>query len=251
MTNELIKGNIFVIHALNGYEANRKLVETSMAEQNLAYEFVFDGDVSKFPEINLEDYFTKDFIGYLRKGSLSCCLNHLKAIEKIVERKLEYAIIFEDDPVFLGNFNEKFAKIWPEIIALQPGFIISLENTSLRFPSFWDIKKGKHLYRATVGRMAGAYLLDYAAAKAIVDDLKTNKCFRQIDWWHIEMVNKGLVRMYWAHPALTEQASHNGMLSATISSKKKTFSRRTLWLIKRFFHTKIRRLFPQKRIIQE
>lgn len=64
-----------------------------------------------------------------------------------------------------------------------------------------------------------------------------------IDWWHNDMIERNVIKMYWAHPALTEQGSHNGLLSAVISTKEKSNKRRISWLAQKFYKTYITRWF--------
>jgi glycosyl transferase family 25 len=184
-------------------------------------------------------------------GSISCALNHILAYERMVKDNVPYALFFEDDPYFLGDFKKKLNKLDPEIKSLNPGFIISLENTTLTFPSFWTTKKGKYLYPAKVSRMAGAYLMDLQAVKNTLRYLEDNKCTVAMDWFHNELINEGVLRMYWAHPPLVEQGSHNGLMTGSISTRPKSLKRRIKWLINKAYKKYFRRLFPQRRIIKD
>jgi glycosyl transferase family 25 len=163
--------------------------------------------------------------------------------EKIVKNKNKFALVFENDPFFLGDFLKKIEQVANEAKTLEPGFIISLENSTFRFPSVRRIKKGKYLYEAPFGRMAGAYMIDQKAAADILQNLKTEKCCQVIDWWHNTLIDHNIIKMYWAHPPLVEQGSHNGRMSSTISSKNKGYIRRLKWDIQKFYKTYISRWF--------
>ena len=69
----------------------------------------------------------------------------------------------------------------------------------------------------------------------ILNDIKHHKCHDVIDWWHNSLVKREIVDMYWAHPPLTEQGSHNGMLNAGISSKSNNSIRKLAWRIQKFY----------------
>jgi len=249
MINTLTKEGIFVIHALSGYEYHEKRVIELFKSHNLHFEFVTDGDPSLFNKDICAKYFTADIASKLTKGVLSCTLNHIYAYERIVSRKIEYAVIFENDPFLVKNFTQKLKRYFSEIENLQPGFIISLENTTLKFPSFWQTKRGKLLYPAQSGRMAGAYLIDLAGATKILDDLNQHKCHTVIDWYHNSLIKRGVLRMYWAHPPLAEQGSHNGRMHAGISSKPGTAMRRISWVLQKYFKLSFRRLFRERRVL--
>lgn len=241
---------IYVIHARKGYEFHEKRITKLFGENKLNFEFVTEGDPSLFTDELLNQYFSPDIRNTLGDGTLSCTLNHILAYERMIKNKNSYAIVFENDPFFLGDFQKKLKKIFPAAEALDKGWIISLENSTLKFPSYWTAQKGKYLYQATAGRMAGAYMIDLAGAKTIIKDLKQHKCHTVIDWWHNSLIDRGVVKMYWAHPPLVEQGSHNGHLNSTISSKRKSFSRRLSWVIQKNYKTYVKRLFPEKRIIK-
>ncbi len=236
---------IYIVHAKEGYEIHEQRINEIFSQLNLQYEFVTDGDISNFnPEI-IQKYFCLDIETKLSKGILSCTLNHILSYEKMVKNNNKYALVFENDPFFLGDFLQKIKRVANEANSLEPGFIISLENTTLKFPDFRKVKKGKYIYEATYGRAAGAYLIDLKAAKDILENLKTEKCCQVIDWWHNTLIDKKIIKVYWAHPAFVEQGSHNGLMSSTISSKNKSTGRRFRWKAQKFYKMYIYRWFKK------
>jgi glycosyl transferase family 25 len=226
---------IYIVHAKKGYEIHEQRINEIFGKLNLQYEFVTEGDISNFNEELLQKYFCKEIESTLSKGVLSCTLNHILSYEKIVKSNNKFALVFENDPFFLGDFLKEIKRVAIEANSLEPGFIISLENTTLKFPDFRKVKKGKYLYEATFGRAAGTYLIDLKAAKDILENVKTEKCCQVIDWWHNTLIDKKIIKMYWAHPAFVEQGSHNGKLSSTISSKNKSIGRRLRWSAQKFY----------------
>jgi glycosyl transferase family 25 len=234
---------IYIVHAKTGYELHENRINTLFPQIGLKYEFVTDGDPSSFSDEILNKYFTPDIKKNLSAGVLSCTLNHILAYERIVHLQNKYALVFENDPFFLGDFCEKIKQIAREADTLDAGFIISLENTTLRFPPFSQTKKGRHLYEASFGRAAGAYLIDLKAARNILLHLQKNKCGQVIDWWHNTLITERVIRIYWAHPPLTEQGSHNGLLCSTISTKNKSLVRRFRWITQKYFKMYVARWF--------
>lgn len=242
--------SIYVIHALHGYERHEQRIKKVFGQYRLPFEFITQGDVSHFSKLHLEDYLSKELMEYPNKGQVSCTLNHLFAYEAFLKTGKPYALIFENDPFFLRDPVQVLTDLEKEIKSLTPGFLISLENSTLRFPSYSQIRKGKHLYQADTTRMAGAYLIDRSAAEAIIHELRSHKCDAIIDWWLNHLLAKGIFKIYWLHPPLTEQGSHNGLMQGSISSKERSIYRRIKWLIHRCYKTYIRRLFPEKHIIE-
>lgn len=239
----------YVIHAKSGYEFHGDRVKKLFGEIGLDFEFVSDATPENFTHELLHTYLSDKFLKKQSKGSTSLTLNHFLSYERLLESSANYAIVFEDDPCFLGDFEKKFNELLPHIKALNPGWIISLENTSLTFPSFSQTKKNKKLYAAKRGRMAGAYVIDRQFAEKALYFAKKNKCDEVIDWFHNVLIAEKQTNMFWAHPPLTEQGSHNGMLSSTVSSKKQSNARKITWAVRKFIKYTIGRIPKQKRII--
>ncbi len=243
MIRQLGIEGIYVVHTKVGYKFHEERINKLFRKYDLQFEFVIDGDPAYFDKKILDKYFSEDIRQLLPDGILSCTLNHILSYEKMVLNNNKYALVFENDPFFLKNFTNQIQNIVKEAATLEPGFLISLENTTLQFPSVKKLKKGKYLYAATYGRCAGAYMIDLTAAKDILEDLRTNKCRHVIDWWHNSLIDRNVVKMFWADPPLTEQGSHNGLLSSTISSKNKSTVRRVSWLVQKYYKTYIARWF--------
>jgi glycosyl transferase family 25 len=234
---------IYIIHAKKGYEMHEARINTLFGQIGLKHEFVTDGDPSCFTEDLLGNYFSSDIRDRLGDGILSCTLNHILSYEKMVQNGDKYALVFENDPFFLGDFVEKIGRITKEADTLKPGFIISLENTTLEFPPRKTVRKGKLLYKADHGRCAGGYLIDLEGARLILEDLNTRKSKQVIDWWHNTLIDNGVISMYWAHPPIMEQGSHNGTMSSTISTKSSNTKRKLAWRAQKFYKTYILRMF--------
>lgn len=244
MLNNIGIEGIYIVHAITGYELHEQRINELFAKLGLTnYEFVTGGDLSCLTPAMLDKYFCPQIKEALRPGVMSCTLNHILSYERIVANGNRYALVFENDPFFLGDFIKKIKRVVHEANSLKPGFIISLENTTLRFPSLMKRKKGRYLSKSSYGRGAGAYMIDLAGAQRILDDLKINKCCQVIDWWHNTLVKNGVVDMYWAHPPLTEQGSHNGLMHSTISSKNRSIVRRIQWIAQKYYRTYIRHIF--------
>ncbi len=143
---------------------------------------------------------------------------------------------------------KQLKKYSSEIESIEKGFIISLENTTLKTPSIWQTKKEQNIYRAKMSRAAGAYIIDLKGAADILKDLENNKCARIIDWWHNDMIDRKIIKYYWAYPSIVEQGSHNGLMSSTISTKSSSTKRKISWFFQKAYKTYFRRFFNEKNI---
>ena len=239
-----IKGT-YIVHGLTGYESRETLLnEVFEKQQILPFEFVTEYQDSLLNEELIKKYFTKDIRSTLGKGALFCTLVHILIYEKVIQNNNELALVFENDVCFIdSNFLEKLKPIVDEAKTLKEGFIISLENTTLEFPSWRIVRSNKYLYKAKSGRCAGAYLIDKKAAQLMIDDAIGRKCGKVIDWWHNDLIDRKIIDMYWAHPPLTEQGSFNGKLTSSISIRNNGTIRRLRWLVQKFYKMYILRIF--------
>lgn len=245
MINETFIDNIYIVHGIAGYHARQEILEDVLRKKyRLDFEFVTESFNEKENDNWIKQYFASDIKQKLTKGAMLCTMVHILIYEKIVKNNDRYAIIFENDVCLIGEkFIENIKVISKEANSLPEGFIISLENTSLQFPPLRQIKKNKHLYLALWGRCAGAYIIDQKAAQLMINDLKNEKCKEVIDWWHNDMIKRNVIKMYWAHPPLTEQGSFNGKLVSSISSRSNGYIRRVKWLLQKFYKMYLLRLF--------
>jgi glycosyl transferase, family 25 len=235
---------IYIVHGITGYEAREKMLHELLGKQfGLDFQFMTESDDAARNDAWIKQYFVPEIRTKLSKGATFCTLVHFLIYEKFLAGKERYAVIFENDVCFLGNFNKEIVPIVKEADTLPQGFIISLENSTLQFPSWRITKKNKHLYKAHKGRCAGAYVIDRKAAENMLNELTINKCAKVIDWWHNELVDKKIVKMYWAHPPITEQGSFNGKLSSSISIRAHGNVRRWKWLLQKFYKMYVIRWF--------
>ena len=236
---------IYVVHGITGYESKEVMLENVLKKQyGLTYELVTESHDTSENKNLIKKYFNQEARDTLPKGALYCTLVHILIYEKILQNNDRFALVFENDVCFIGtDFLEKIKLVVEEAKQLEEGFIISIENTTLEFPSWRIVKKGKYLYEALTGRCTGAYLIDKKGAEIMLEDAITVKCCNVIDWWHNDMINRKIIRMYWAHPPLTEQGSFNGKLNSSISVRNNGLIRRFRWLAQKYYKMYILRIF--------
>jgi len=137
---------VFVIHALSGYQFHEKRVIDIMGKYDIPFIFMSDGDSSNFHKINLNEFFVSDI--QLERSPLSCALNHFLLYKKMIDENIPYALILEDDFVFLKKFFSRINEVLGRLHELPEGYIVSIENTTLQFPGYFQTKKGKIFYKA-------------------------------------------------------------------------------------------------------
>lgn len=144
----------------------------------------------------------------LTGGELACFISHVSIWQKIVDQKIDYAAVFEDDVVlgeqvsaYLDNSNWipegyhfiKTEAFWPKAKMSLRGLMLPQGN--------------RRLFRLLGGHVATAgYILSYAAAESLLDYVKNNESTRPIDHIMFEhYIENGQYPVFQMNPALCIQ----------------------------------------------
>ncbi|MCU0468050.1 MAG: glycosyltransferase family 25 protein [Arcicella sp.] len=240
MNNESVINisKVYVAHVKKGYDNRRVSIESQMNKLNIPFEFMLDGDIEDLNQDRLEKYFK----GHLKAltPQTSCMMKHLLIYEDMIKNNVSAALVFEDDILLADNFVEIFNKSISELHSRADidfnKSLISYENSTLKDVSILEIKSNQYLYLRSSGRCAGAYYISLNSAKLIINKCEEEKTDEMMDWYHNQMVEAGLLNIYWCHPTIAEQGSQNGVFDSSLDIRKKgNFKRRVSWLFKKMF----------------
>ena len=109
----LDKFKIYVINLKREAERRENIVKELQKQNIQNFEIVDAVDGMEIKRNDLDLLISKDnkFINPINTNmnapEICCSLSHVKVYKKFVETNFEYALIFEDDAVFLNNFTEK------------------------------------------------------------------------------------------------------------------------------------------------
>lgn len=204
----------FIIH-VRGNEERELHIKNELASTSFDYQFIENGNKEELKNEDLKAYFTGDMLQ--PSGRTSCAYKHLLAYKMIVENQLPYACIIEDDIIFTSNFNTIFSQSIKEFKKRKlKRFLISFEDSLNLFIRRSEEEKDQLLYKQNRSRFAGLYMIDLEAAKLMLAQAKAEKIGRAIDWWHNDLINQGSLNVYWCHPTIARQMSHNGKFGSLI-----------------------------------
>lgn len=224
----------YIIHVQSALD-REKHMESQLKGRDLEYEFVLDGDL---PDLNLK-LLSRFFEGDLLEnpsGATSCAYKHLRAYEKMIVEKIPIALILEDDIHLEEKFSVICKKILQEIKTRNLSrFLVSIEDSYVRYVKGSERKKGQFLYSKEKGRMAGAYIVDLEFAKSIIDFTLRQKCIYPIDHFHNYCCKKGLINIFWSHPTVAFQGSLSGEFSSLIDHKSVGFFRSISFNFQRYY----------------
>ncbi|UCH82237.1 MAG: glycosyltransferase family 25 protein [Nitrospiraceae bacterium] len=225
----------YIIHVSDAYERER-YIRSQIADKNLDCSFILYGDKKDLSEEVLEKYFAGEMKTVV--ADTSCAFKHILSYEEIIKQGNDIALILEDDISFYLNFNDTFDKVIKDI--KQQGlrnFIVSLEDSYLKYVKGSERKKGTYVYPKSYGRTAGAYLIDLQGAKSIIDQISKNKCHLPIGWFHNHCSKNKVLNIYWSHPVMAIQGSLDGTIRSLIDNKK--------FGVKRVLSFKLQRLYKR------
>lgn len=223
----------YIIHVSNAYDREKHMVAQLM-NKKLNFSFILHGDKAELTEDVLRKYFS----GKMKDVSAmaSCAYKHFLAYEDMIANNINYALILEDDIYLNKRFDTGLENICIEMQSDHlSNFIISLEDSNLKYVRGSIRKKGKFVYRNKYNRMAGAYIIDLNAAKSMLSELERNRCYLPVDWFHNHCSDQGIIDVYWAHPTLATQGSLNGKIKSMIDSKPSSVYRIVSFHVQRVY----------------
>jgi len=100
---------VYVITLINA-KKRQEWIAGQLNRLGIPFEFIFGIDGRKLTVNELDECYdsarAKSFEGEMTPGEIGCALSHRLAYKIIVERKVERAIILEDDISLDENFND-------------------------------------------------------------------------------------------------------------------------------------------------
>ena len=223
----------FVVHP-DRLKERGEHIDRMMKKLGMDYEFVNEGHDEQHIQ-GLLDKYMKDGREELHRRipRALCTVSHFLAYERIVAEGLEGALVLEDDIALADDFVSCFEESMKEYREhyTDKSIFISYEDSALRFVPRSQREKGRMLYPAKKGRMAGCYYINYNAAKAILEQLQVERCDLAIDWYHNDLIDKGLLDCLWCQPTIATQGTFSGAFHSSLV--KDGHFMRLRWLFKK------------------
>ncbi len=212
----------YVIHVSDAYDREKHMLN-QLEGKDLDFSFITEGDKSDLNDAILNKYFKGKMSTV--SNATSCAYKHLLAYDKISKGDDDIAMIVEDDIRFYSNFP-MIKEILTEIEQRNiRNFMVSLEDSNLKYVPKSDRVKGKKIYQKNKGRLAGCYLMDKEGARNVLRYIEKEKTDLPIDWFHNVCANQNIINIFWSHPAIAVQGSLDGTIKSLIDSKKFGFFR--------------------------
>lgn len=230
--------SVFVIHTRANKGGRRDQIIAQLQKHQIDFQFMLDADIPELSDELLKKWLSGSMLSQGANATTSCTIKHLLCIEECVNNDHSGILVFEDDALLDDKFSEVFHKAMQEAKTLFPdandAFLISFENSSFQFVPESKVEKGRVLYKAERSRCAAAYYISQGACKNIMQYVAEHGCDVPIDWFFNVMVEKGLLQIFWTHPAVVEQGSHNGSMPSLLDDKQHGWFRRINFAVQKF-----------------
>lgn len=171
-TEQNDKTSIYIIN-MKYRTDKKKRMEDELKKHNLDGNFIeaivgYDIDIDKMIENKLID---NKLDRELRRGEIGCYLSHIKAWKAFLRSDDKYALILEDDAVFIDGFKDKLKNLLKEI-TFSFDMIYLNDNCEHHFGEdcLHGIKKSENIFDpGTVGYGLYGYLLSREGAKKLIE----------------------------------------------------------------------------------
>lgn len=230
MTNAPYLERIYIIN-VRSFTERLAHVCAELARFGLSAEPVHDWDVKDLT-ITIESRFFNP--GDLSPGQKSCCMKHVAALQRIVERGERYALVLEDDVVLLDGFVEGVAAAMaegpqhpkPHVIFIGCGGNFYTPR-SLRRPE-------QRLYPSSRGRFADSYIIGHDAARLRLEWIGRHRISKPIDN-QFEAIDREMgITMLWLEDPVIEQGSKTGLFTTSLEPARPGWLQRILFKLERF-----------------
>ena len=170
----------------------------------------------------------------LSSGQKSCSLKHVIALQRIVARGEQHALVLEDDVVLADGFAEGVADALAEA-ARHPRPQVIFIGCGGNFYTPRSLRKpGQRLYPANRGRFADSYIIGHDAARLRLDWIARNRISIPIDN-QFEVIDRATgITMLWLEDPVVEQGSKLGLFTTTLEPAKPNWLQRVLFKLEKF-----------------
>ena len=234
--------SIYVV-SVKSFTERHAHINALARENKFEVEFVFEHDPGS---LNEDGFFRVS--DRLNSFSQSNVLKHFEAQRKFLASGGDYALVLEDDVVFLNNrFSETVAKLLESAQALVPGWLIFLGGADDTPP----MTEAGQPYWSVIPKAlstAEAYIVDRVGCERRLAWCTNNELDRQAD--HQLKLVDNLVgnKQFWIARALVTQGSITGKFQTTLDNSRAKHGSVYLgarYLLRRFYKNVLISLWRQ------
>ena len=222
----------------HGAEDRAVFIERQLGRLGIDFEYVLDGD---------RDQLTPEVMARWFRGPMatptadtSCSFKHLTACERIVRAGHDTALVLEDDVVLPSDFVEQLNRSIAELRRrpdATPGIgYLAGEHG----PRDLHATTRRRDARARRSRPRPEPIGFRVVLPGACCNAPTDRLDEPFDHFQNRLARSGEMQLWWRHPAIAEQGSHNGMFSSMLAPDRAGPLRRLKWRARKAWQLSIR-----------
>ena len=164
---------IYVINLKRETKRRENIIKELKKQNILNFEIIdaIDGEKIKKSELDLLISKNNKFINpintNMNAAEICCSLSHVKVYKKFIETNIKYALIFEDDAVFLNNFSEELKKFIIKNFKFKKQIILLSELWQF-YKKPLDEENKYQIVNVRNAVLTHAYFINREAAKSLI-----------------------------------------------------------------------------------
>ena len=164
---------VYIVNLKNSTERKKNILNELVKQNIRNYKFIEAVDGNNLSKEDLKNYLFVDkkkiniWNEKLTLSQIGCALSHIKIYEDFIKSKKKYALIFEDDAIFLENFTLNLQKFIIKNFKFKKQiFLLSELKEYVKKPI--DKIENYEAVKVTNAFFTHAYLINKEAAKSIL-----------------------------------------------------------------------------------
>ena len=164
---------IYVINLKREVERRKNIINQLKKQNLLDFEIIdaIDGEEINKSDLDLLISKNNKFINPINTNmngpEICCSLSHIKVYKKFIETNMDYALIFEDDAVFLSDFSQKLQEFIIRNFNYEKQIILLGELWQF-YKKPLDIENEYEIVDVRNAVFTHAYLINRKAAKSLI-----------------------------------------------------------------------------------
>ena len=164
---------IYIINLKRETKRRENIIKELKKQNLLDFEIIdaIDGDKIKKSEldhlISKNNKFINPINTNMNTPEICCALSHIKVYKRFIQANSDYALIFEDDAVFLNDFSEKLQKFIIRNFKYKKQIILLSELWQF-FKKPLDIENEYEIVDVRNAVLTHAYFINKEAAKSLI-----------------------------------------------------------------------------------
>ena len=168
------KFKIYIVNLQEDHERRRNILNQIKNQKLYNFEIIDAINGNELTQIELNNLVFKNkklknpWNTKMSPSQIGCALSHIKIYKKFINSEYDYALILEDDAVFINNFSDELKSFILKSFKFKKQIILLSELKEF-FSKPIDKQKNYELVNVTNAFFTHSYFINKEAAKSIIE----------------------------------------------------------------------------------